>query len=255
MKNNLSYYSHETNAHNHWKFKTLRKKYGWEGEGKFWALNNMIAECDGCVLDLDIKNKINAISADLEMSVNEFIDFVDFLVKDVQLIDKKNNKISTEKTQENLVEVNARRKYQRERLGKKSLEENDNSIIENDNSIIEINVSSVEKQQSKVKESKVKESKEKQSKKNGSYFHADFVFDWKSEKEQFLAQSVWKETYLMNTKGYTEQRFDVRQKEFISFIESGNDLKSCKELQKHFRNWNVKDVEKSLQKASTARFI
>ncbi|MDZ7763237.1 MAG: hypothetical protein U5K00_02260 [Melioribacteraceae bacterium] len=38
MKKNISFYSHYSDSHNHWKFKLLRNKYGWAGEGKFWAL-------------------------------------------------------------------------------------------------------------------------------------------------------------------------------------------------------------------------
>ncbi len=34
MKNNLEYYQHFTDSHNHPKFKMLCVKYGWEGEGK-----------------------------------------------------------------------------------------------------------------------------------------------------------------------------------------------------------------------------
>ena len=57
MKNNIDYYRHEVDAHNNAKIKMLRTKYGWAGEGKFWALNGIIGQAENC--EFDISKKFN----------------------------------------------------------------------------------------------------------------------------------------------------------------------------------------------------
>ena len=57
MKKNIEYYRHFSGADQHPKFEMLRAKYGWSGDGKFWALNNRIALASNCILDLSKKRR------------------------------------------------------------------------------------------------------------------------------------------------------------------------------------------------------
>ena len=96
MKNNIAFYAHYVTSHNHWKFKLLRSKYGWSGEGKFWALNNMIAEAESCILNLNKKNIKVSIATDLDFNVDEFDQWIEFLVKECELIKSLDGQIYTE---------------------------------------------------------------------------------------------------------------------------------------------------------------
>ncbi len=115
MSKGLKYYSHYSNSHNHWKFKRLRSVYGWEGEGKFWALNNMIAASDECKLDLSNEEKREQIAADLDFSLEEFNDFIKHLVEKFRLVKNGDGRYITDNTQEDLEVFEKKRKYDRER--------------------------------------------------------------------------------------------------------------------------------------------
>jgi len=153
MKNNLSYYQHEVNSHNHWKFKTLRRKYQWAGEGKFWALNNMIGESEGCRLDISNPDKKASIAADLDFDLSEFDEYLDCLVTVCKLVVVDNGHLLTPMTQENLSEVNNKRERQRNWKKVKSTTNLEKSTSTEQGKVVEI-------EQSKVKESKLNKSKE-----------------------------------------------------------------------------------------------
>ena len=103
MKNkNLKYYSHDVSSHVHWKFKLLRKKYGWEGEGKFWALNNLIAASHECKLDLTNEDKKEQIAADLDFEKDEFIEFLKYLSDKCKLLKNGDGRYYNEDTQADL---------------------------------------------------------------------------------------------------------------------------------------------------------
>lgn len=138
MKNNISFYRHETGSHNHWKFKVLRKKYGWGGEGKFWALNNMIADAEGCTLELGDEGKLAAIAVDLDFEPTGLKDFIQYLLLSCKLIIEKDGGITTTIVHETFQDVSAKRHYDRDRKTQLSLRKTQ--------------VSSTENQQSKVKE-------------------------------------------------------------------------------------------------------
>lgn len=157
MKNNISYYSHEVNSHNHWKFKTLRRKYGWAGEGKFWALNNMIAESENCLIDLSNKSKKLAIAAELDFDLDELDAFIDYLRNTCQLLVDVDSLSTTKRVQQVLAQVAEKRKKQRDWKREKSTVKNEESTGKVQKSTTKVKKSTVEKQQSKVKESKVKE--------------------------------------------------------------------------------------------------
>lgn len=119
MKNNLTYYKHRVDSHNHWKFKTLRKKYKWEGEGKFWALNNMIAESEHCVLDLTQESKKKAIAVELDFEPLELDEFVEFLMNDCNLLEAVEGGFTTQMVQEIFSEVSNKRFSAKERVRRK----------------------------------------------------------------------------------------------------------------------------------------
>ncbi len=117
MKNNLPYYRHYSDSHNHPKFKMLRVKYGWDGEGKFWALNNMIAGAENCELDLARLYNKASIALDLNFTLEEFDDFLDYLSDPdaCNLLRKDGEVYSNGLLQENLQAVMGERKSARDR--------------------------------------------------------------------------------------------------------------------------------------------
>ena len=157
MKNNLNYYQHYSDSHNHPKFKMLRAKYGWEGEGKFWALNNMIAKSENCQLDLSKNYNKATIAIDLGFTLEEFEEFMDYLSnpKECNLLKKNRNIYTADLLQENFENVSFEREKARDRKRKRK------SSGKNIESSGELSESSGEKRQSsRLKESKVKEKKE-----------------------------------------------------------------------------------------------
>lgn len=102
MKNYLSFYPHYTNSHNHWKFKLLRSRLGWEAEGKFWALNNMIASSEQCILKLSKKQIRGSTMNDLNLTPEAFDEFIDVLTKECELIINLNGDITTEIVRDSL---------------------------------------------------------------------------------------------------------------------------------------------------------
>ncbi len=117
MKKNINYYQHFADSHNHWKFKLLRSKLGWSGEGRFWALNNMIASSDECTIDLNRKNLKASVMFDLGLPVDEFDEFIKILSDECELILNLDGIITTEIVRDNLREVMKER--ERGRLNKK----------------------------------------------------------------------------------------------------------------------------------------
>jgi hypothetical protein len=129
LKNYLNYYQHYCNAHQHWKFKMLRSAYGWEGEGRFWALNNLIGSADNCTLDLNKKAVRISVADELDYSVDEFMKYLEFLSLECELIIFLDNKLTTEIVRDNLKEVMKQRTRMKEtrnkQLGKKLANEKD----------------------------------------------------------------------------------------------------------------------------------
>lgn len=132
MKNNLDYYRHHVNSHNHWKFKLLRKEYKWEGEGKFWALNNEIAASDNCVLDISDEGKKMSIAIDLDFDIDSFNDYLLFLSTKCKLITMDGDKITTKITQETLSEVAQERERKRTWIKQKREQEKSSNSPQQD---------------------------------------------------------------------------------------------------------------------------
>ena len=104
MKNNLPYFSHDNDASNHAKFKALRARYGWEGQGRFWALNEMISRSDGCRLDLGRPLMRSSSATELGLSGTEMDDFLAFLADSdtCGLIKYVDGVVTTDRTGEDL---------------------------------------------------------------------------------------------------------------------------------------------------------
>ncbi len=167
MKNNISYYSHYTNSDQHAKFKMLRAEFGWAGEGKFWALNNRIAQAENCCLDISKKYNKAAIASDLDFSLIEFDEYITFLIEDCELVKEcKTNVITTDNVQEihiKMVDERAKARERSERRWKKSegtlskfgRTSGEKDIVSTEKDIVS------PKSDARVKESKVKERKGK----------------------------------------------------------------------------------------------
>ena len=168
MKNNIDYYRHSAVSDQHPKFKMLRNRYGWEGEGKFWALNNRIAQAENCCLNISKKYNKASIANDLDFKTEEFEEFIEFLINECELLDETEDGLTTDTVQENFLNVSEKRRinkvgYQnRHKIGlSETLSDSDPDDSGNQNSESEIQQS--ENIQSKVKESKVKEIKVKKN--------------------------------------------------------------------------------------------
>jgi hypothetical protein len=122
MKNNIEFYRHKTSSHNHWKFKALRLEYDWAGEGKFWALNNIIADADFCKLDINNEKRKKALAADLCFTMDELDKFLKFLEIDCELIVNDRGFLITPMTQEVLADVMITRERKRNWKNKKEQE-------------------------------------------------------------------------------------------------------------------------------------
>lgn len=120
MKNNLDFYRHMVDSHDNWKFKTLRRVYaktfggdGWAGEGRFWALNNMIAKSEDCSIDITSDKRLAEIAAGLDLSLSELKQFLEILKTDCYLLSIEGNQMTTEMIQENLDYIKKNREQKR----------------------------------------------------------------------------------------------------------------------------------------------
>lgn len=113
MKNNLDFYYHYSDSHEHPKFELLRSKYDWAGEGKFWALNNFIARSENTILDLNKLYNKGAIATKLKFTIEEFEEFLQFLSSECNLIIYKNGLITTDIVTNCYKEVSQKREKSR----------------------------------------------------------------------------------------------------------------------------------------------
>ena len=116
MKQNLTYYQHYSDSHNQPQIKLLRAKYGWAGEGKYWALKNIIASSDNCLLDISNPLNLGMYAVDIDLTFDEFNIFLEFLCsRDCGLLIRVENYITTEDMQETFENVMKQRKASRDR--------------------------------------------------------------------------------------------------------------------------------------------
>jgi len=164
MKTNLDYYPHRTDSHRHPKFKMLRTIYGrdgWAMEGRFWALNNFIAESSECKLNLSKKRNKGVVALELGLSFEDFDRFLDVLKsEEVELIYEVEKDIySTKKVKETLAGMLSEREKSRQRKEKTQFKNSSPVPMQSSPELLE----SSPELSNKVKESKVKESKGKES--------------------------------------------------------------------------------------------
>lgn len=96
----------------------LRSVYGWSGEGRFWALNNLIACSDHCVLDISKKAVRVSIADELDFSVEMFLEYLEFIHKECELVILLDQKLTTEIVRDNLKTVMKERESARRRKNK-----------------------------------------------------------------------------------------------------------------------------------------
>ena len=119
MKSNIEFYPHFASADQHPKFKMLRVEFGWSGEGRFWALNNRIAQAENCCLDISKKYNKAAVASDLGFTLPEFDVFIEFLKTECELIQEcEKGVITTDIIQEAYERVTKERTGARGRKGK-----------------------------------------------------------------------------------------------------------------------------------------
>lgn len=190
MKKNLKFYSHMVTSHNHWKFKTLRRKYDWAGEGKFWALNNLIAESDYCRLDLSEEERKMAIAVELDFDIDEFSEYLKYLEEKCKLIWSENGFIMTDKTQEIFYHTDGKRVYNRDRKAKNSVvAENKEVVAENKEFVAENKEVVAHFEQTKLNKTKLKETKQIQ----GDFLPENLGIKLPFETDSFLASwNEWK---------------------------------------------------------------
>ena len=162
MKENIEYYRHFSGADQHPKFEMLRARYGWAGDGKFWALNNRIALASNCVLDLRKKYVKASIANALDFTLAEFDEYVIYLLDECDLIIETGSGITTNEIQENYVKVAEKRMKNKVGYEKKPIlktAESSTKLSGTDIQLSEMQIQLSENIQTKVKETKVKERK------------------------------------------------------------------------------------------------
>lgn len=162
MKTNLDFYPHRKDSHRHPKFKALRAIYGggsegWAAEGRFWALNNIIADSEFCQLDLNKKRNRAVVAEEIGISLEDLDQFIDILAgEDVELLTEIEPLIYvTNKVQEVLTTAQKQREKARTRKLLQSSHEPDDPLQD-----------SLPEPNNRREEKKVKETKEEESKGN-----------------------------------------------------------------------------------------
>ncbi len=228
MKNNIEFYRHSAQSDSHPKFKMLRNEYGWAGEGKFWALNNRIAQAENCLLDISKKYNKASLANDLEFKVDELDQFIQFLIEDCELVFITEEGFLTTKTiQENFLNVQDNRKRNKAFYEKRLLKDKVNKLKHPETKIndAEKEIQVTENIESKGKEKKVKESKVNQKAIN--YIIADLNQRLGTKYSAFRNKTQEIIMARMN-EGFSREDFiTVNQKKCAEWI---NDTEMCKFL-------------------------
>ena len=116
MKDNLPYFSHDNNARNHPKMKALIAEFGFEGYGRFWVLNERIAESSGACIDISRKvNKLD-LANELRLDGKGLDDFLNFLADpEIDLINITDGIITTDRINELFSKAMGNRESERNR--------------------------------------------------------------------------------------------------------------------------------------------
>jgi len=114
MKEDLPYFSHDNNASQHPKMKALIAEYGFEGYGRFWVLNEKIAQTAEAYIDISRKIYKLDLAKDLGFNSAELDKFLKFLSDpEIDLINIVDNKISTDRINELHKKIIEKRKSRR----------------------------------------------------------------------------------------------------------------------------------------------
>jgi len=101
MKDNLPFFSHDNNARNHPKMKALIAEFGYEGYGRFWAMNEKIAESAGAFIDISRKVYKLDLAKELGLDGDGLDKFLAFLSDpEIDLINLQNDIITTDRITE-----------------------------------------------------------------------------------------------------------------------------------------------------------
>jgi hypothetical protein len=115
MKDNLSWFSHDSDARKHPKMMALMTQYGAAGYGWFWMLNEAIAESPGAELDLSRRVNRLALAQDMGMSGEKLDEFIAFLADpDIDLITNSGGILTTDRTREDHERTAKKRQKDRE---------------------------------------------------------------------------------------------------------------------------------------------
>lgn len=164
MKSNITFFTHNADDHNSWQIKTLRRKYNWEGLGRFYAFKGLIAQSPHCSMDISSTNKIKAIAAELDMSLKEFEQYLEYLHKDCELLTIENGLITETGILEDLKRVNKKRENDRDQKSLKGVafspETVSDSQTKHELSLPKTQVSDTENEQIRLDKIRVEESRE-----------------------------------------------------------------------------------------------
>ena len=129
MKQNIDFFTHDTDSHQHPKHELLIATYGYEGYGRFWALNEMIGKAENARLDLGVKRNRSKVANVLKMTLQELDEFVEFLSSDdCELVDKSVDYVlTTDRTQHDLGYAMNTREAARNRKNAGSIENDGDS--------------------------------------------------------------------------------------------------------------------------------
>ena len=106
MKQSLDWFKHDATASESPKFIALRASpYGWAGEGRFWALNGLIARSDGCQLDLGRKFAKAGVADKLDLTPAELDAYLVFLRDECELVRYEDGIVTTSRLKEGLADV------------------------------------------------------------------------------------------------------------------------------------------------------
>ena len=132
MKNNLPYFSHDNNARNHPKMQALIAEYGYEGYGRFWALNERIAESDGAFFDISKKVNKLALAKELNLDSAGLDNFLSFLADpEIDLINFEKGIITTDRINDLHAKAMESREEAKKRKEKKQKQESSPNFSEN----------------------------------------------------------------------------------------------------------------------------
>lgn len=120
MKNNITWYPHDADAHRHPKMKVLKAKFGYQGQAWFWIINGMIAEADNCILNYSNSRDKLAIMAELDFgSIEQLDSFISYLLsEECELLVRYEDGLTTDRVQEALSKISEKRESAKERIQK-----------------------------------------------------------------------------------------------------------------------------------------